>query len=105
MYPQGILFDLDNTLVDWRRSIAAYAMEFRTRFSAALDEIDTPALTEVLVEADGGGCIAARLPPGRAAPALRTTGGPGLLRNGSGLSDEGLPGVELLSAECGDSPV
>ena len=28
MYPQGILFDLDNTLVDWRRSIAAYAIEF-----------------------------------------------------------------------------
>ena len=55
MYPQAILFDLDNTLVDRHRSIAAYAVEFRSRFSVQPDTIETPAIAQVLVEADGGG--------------------------------------------------
>lgn len=50
-----VIFDLDCTLADRRRSIDAYADRFLDRFGKALDGVDRRRLREVLVAADGGG--------------------------------------------------
>ena len=52
---QGILFDLDDTLVDRDRSIERYAPRFIERFSAHLGEISTAALAKAISDADRSG--------------------------------------------------
>lgn len=53
--PKAVLFDLDNTLVDRRRSIYAYSVHFFRYFSESLGEIQPSALAGSLARADGGG--------------------------------------------------
>ena len=52
---RGILFDLDNTLVDRPRSLSQYAAQFANHFGQALLPIDLPRLDRLIQEADGGG--------------------------------------------------
>lgn len=52
---QGILFDLDDTLVDRDRSIERYAPRFIERFSAHLGEISAAALAKAISDADRSG--------------------------------------------------
>ena len=52
---RGILFDLDNTLVDRPGSLRQYAAKFAHHFAAALDPIDLPRLDQALQQADSGG--------------------------------------------------
>ena len=55
MTPQGILFDLDNTLAhrDW--SIASYARRFARDFGDHLDEVDADVIAALMMERDNGG--------------------------------------------------
>ena len=52
---QGILFDLDNTLVDRSRSIETYSVRFLERFSAQLGETSAVALVQAIIDADRAG--------------------------------------------------
>ena len=53
--PKAILFDLDDTLVDRRRSVSAYSLHFLRHFSGSLGAIEPSRLADFLVEADHGG--------------------------------------------------
>ena len=52
---QGILFDLDDTLVDRDRSIETYAPRFMERFSAHIGETSAEALARAIGDADRSG--------------------------------------------------
>jgi putative hydrolase of the HAD superfamily len=51
----GILFDLDNTLVDRPASLVRYATLFAEEFADQLGEIPQDMLTQVIQQTDGGG--------------------------------------------------
>lgn len=55
MHPQGLLFDLDNTLVHRDLSIASYADRFARDFGERLADIDADAIAALIVERDNGG--------------------------------------------------
>ena len=55
MTPQGLLFDLDNTLAHRDLSIASYARRFAQDFEDRLDEADADAIAALIVERDNGG--------------------------------------------------
>ncbi|MDA0745047.1 MAG: HAD family hydrolase [bacterium] len=55
MVVRGVLFDLDNTLVDRVRSLDVLAAELVGVFSADLGDVDVEVVAEVLRKADGGG--------------------------------------------------
>lgn len=52
---RGVLFDLDNTLVDRQASLAVLASEFADVYAGDLEEVDVEALAQAILEADGGG--------------------------------------------------
>ena len=55
MTPQGILFDLDNTLAHRDLSIASYARRFARDFGDRLSEVNADAIAALIVERDNGG--------------------------------------------------
>ena len=52
---RGVLFDLDNTLVNREASLAVLASELEAVYSADLEAVDEDVVFEVLRAADGGG--------------------------------------------------
>lgn len=55
MIPDGILFDLDNTLAHRDLSIAAYAGRFAHDFGTRLVDTDAAAIAALIIERDNGG--------------------------------------------------
>ena len=55
MIPQGILFDLDNTLAHRDLGIASYACRFELDFRARLIDCPVHAIAALIVERDNGG--------------------------------------------------
>ncbi|MDP6502742.1 MAG: HAD family hydrolase [Planctomycetota bacterium] len=55
MKPQAILFDLDCTLIDRRKSLHGYAEKFVDDYRAQLDTHDVEATAAFIIKADGGG--------------------------------------------------
>lgn len=55
MTPQGLLFDLDNTLAHRDLSIASYARRFAQDFRERVVEPDAESITALIIERDNGG--------------------------------------------------
>lgn len=52
---QGILFDLDDTLIDRKGTFPVYAARFLQTFGPRLGEVDVQTVSEAILKADAGG--------------------------------------------------